>query len=112
MDLITLAMAKAYTDSKASGGSGGGLPVVELTTAPTSEGAALTAEESAKMDELAAMGMPCIVKYPIGNGNAAGVFTMITGTLDGTEITGFQVDCGNSYSLMRADGPWMFMVQA
>ena len=44
------------------------LPVVELTTVGTSSGAALTAEESAKMDEAAALKLPCIIKNPIFTG--------------------------------------------
>lgn len=37
------------------------LPVVELTTVATTEGAALTEEESARMDEVAALGVPIVV---------------------------------------------------
>lgn len=38
------------------------LPVVELSTKPTEEGAKLTAEESAKMDAVFALRLPCVVK--------------------------------------------------
>ena len=55
MDMITLAMAKKYTDEKCGGSSGGGLPVVEI--ADTS---AITAEEGAKLT--ACIGMPCVIK--------------------------------------------------
>lgn len=41
------------------------LPVVEIATQPTDEGAPLTAEESAKMDEVAAMGLPIVCRAKI-----------------------------------------------
>ena len=59
MDLPIIAMLKRYVDEKVSASSGGGLPVVELTTQPTTEGAQLTAEESAAIDAL--NGTPCII---------------------------------------------------
>ena len=66
MDMITLAMAKAYTDSKTSGGgSGGGLPVVELETALNVDGneVSLSAKDQAALDTIG--GSPCIIKFPI-----------------------------------------------
>lgn len=69
-DPITLALAKKYTDEKvgSGGGSGGGLPVVELTTQPTSDGSALTAEESAALDAAAAGGTPIVLKFMVSDG--------------------------------------------
>ena len=65
MDMITLAMAKKYTDEKvASGGgssSGGGLPVVELTTVPSADAAALTVEETAQVVKAIATGGVALV---------------------------------------------------
>ena len=65
MDLVTLAMAKAYTDKKTaggSGGSGGGIPVVEITTIPTLGTVPLSDAENAKLNEMAEIGTPFFAK--------------------------------------------------
>lgn len=54
------------------------LPVVELTTQPTAEGAPLTAEESANVQAALAMGVPCVVKFNI-DGAEFGVVATVSG---------------------------------
>lgn len=64
MDMITLAMAKAYTDEKVGegdGGSGGGLPVIEFTT-EIKTGATLTEEESAALYAAVETKSPVVIK--------------------------------------------------
>lgn len=52
------------------------LPVVELTTAPTEQGAQMSAEESAKLDEALALGLPIAVKGTMPDGTyASGVYS-------------------------------------
>ena len=74
MDMITLAMAKAYTDEKVGegGGSGGGLPTVDFTTTifkhADYEDTPLTAEESAKLTEATEGGKPCFIRFTFENG--------------------------------------------
>lgn len=64
MDMITLAMAKAYTDEKVGeggGGSGSGLPVIEFTT-EIKTGATLTEEESAALYAAVEAKSPVVIK--------------------------------------------------
>lgn len=63
MDLITLAMAKGYTDKKA----GGGLPVIEISGESEAGfydeyGGKLTAEEAAAFDTAVSARTPVIVR--------------------------------------------------
>ena len=82
------------------------LPVVELSTVGTSDGAALTAEESAKMEEVAALGLPIIVKAMIGGAiPASGVYSyanmgypVFTATSPGMQFT-----------VAKIEGIWVFM---
>lgn len=64
-DPITLALAKAYTDSKTEGGSGGGLPVVTITTQGTQGGTPLTAEETVQLENALATSDCAVIYYDI-----------------------------------------------
>jgi len=69
-----LAAANAYTDKKvAEGGGGGGftLPVVELETVPTEEGAKMSPSDNAKLT--AAIGKPAIISFGAGGNTATWV---------------------------------------
>lgn len=61
MDMITLAMAKAYTDSVC-------LPVVELSTG-FAVGASITGEDGKKLWEAYKKGLPTIIKCDITAGD-------------------------------------------
>ena len=69
MDITTLAAANAYTDKKVGAGggsapSGGGLPVVVLTTeCVLNEETPLSAEESAALDAAVATKTPAVVRF-------------------------------------------------
>lgn len=114
MDITTLAAANAYTDKKvgAGGGSGGGgLPVVELTTAPSTEGdgAALTAEENALVDAAISNGTPFVVNFPITQDGMTFKWSLIFAgysiEMDGV-IMG-QYMSGN-YTIQGEFGEWYF----
>lgn len=82
------------------------LPVVELTTVGTSGGAALTAEESAKMEEVAALGLPIIVKAMVGGTiPASGVYSYAN--------MGYPVftatSSGMQFTVAKIEGIWVFM---
>ncbi|MBQ1232118.1 MAG: hypothetical protein IIX86_01160, partial [Clostridia bacterium] len=66
MDITTLAAANAYTDKKvgAGGGSGGGLPVVELTTI-LKDGTDLTEAESLAVQNEFDKGKPFAIAMQI-----------------------------------------------
>lgn len=67
MDMMTLALAKKYTDEKVGGGSGGGLPVVEITSAeyPASvpDIVLLTEAETAQLSAALETGLPAVIKF-------------------------------------------------
>ncbi len=75
VDPITLAMAKAYTDEKISGGgSGGGLPVVEIdSVVPEHEGevVALSQEASSALDAISQTGQLFILRRKDADGNSS-----------------------------------------
>lgn len=80
--------------------SGGGLPVVELTTVATTEGAALTDAENAKMNEMSAAGMPFILKCPADDGTMflGGVVSMI-GMAGGVAAV-FTITCAGIWTVI------------
>ena len=82
------------------------LPVVELSTVGTSDGAVLTAEESAKMEEVSALGLPIIVKAMIGGAiPASGVYSYAN--------MGYPVftatSSGMQFTVAKIEGIWVFM---
>ena len=85
------------------------LPFFELTTGATSAGAVLTAEESARMDDVAALGMPIVVKTMLGGSPATGVYSY--GLNNGFPTF---VAVGPSFSMILMKHPeygWMFAMQ-
>lgn len=82
------------------------LPVVELTTVPTVEGAALTEEESAQMDEIVTMGMPIVLKLQHGG---AVITTLLSRLLasDSTLFSSYILLEGTALKIMIAkDDNW------
>ena len=112
MDIVTLAMAKAYTDSKTSGSGSGGacLPVVELTTEPTLDGAVLTAEEAAACEAaIKASNYVLVSVYSQGMEFPA---TFIGRVLEGVAIIGKAAffDGNTSVAIACEDGTWRAML--
>lgn len=103
MDITTLAAAKAYTDKKVAeggGSGGGGLPVVEISSADS-----FTDAEQAQLTALAEQGMPIIVKV-VTDG-----VVMITGVFayafyGETDTYHAFVGSGIAAFISTADGTW------
>lgn len=108
MDIIVINQAAAKVKRKLEK-SGAVLPVVELSTVPTVEGAALTAEESAKMDEVATAGGPIVVRFTDpAAGQICGVFYFIA--IAG--FSGFVIMMAGNIQITIAkpeSGDWLFM---
>lgn len=97
MDMITLAMAKSYTDEKVTsgGGSGGGvcLPVVELETVipvRDEEPVPLSESENLVLDKMMESFTPFVLKCKLTNGfNFANLAYLIdTGTIKMVGVLG------------------------
>lgn len=85
------------------------LPAVELTTNATSTGSPLTSEESARMEELAALGLPIVVKTMLEGSPASGVYSY--GVSQGMHAF---VAVGPSFSMILMKHPqygWVFVMQ-
>lgn len=74
-----------------SGESGGGLPVVELTTSPSAEMTPLTAEECALMDEMAVKKMPFFLTWISSSGLICRALASVIYSPDGSMV-GFMVE--------------------
>lgn len=82
------------------------LPVVELSTEPTTEGAVLTAEESAKLDKVAALKLPIIVKFNLAGDQMA----MTAMWHDGANA--FMILMGYSaFTITKDSDTWLFMME-
>lgn len=94
-----------FTPAPSEGGNSGGsgLPIVEITTIPSEEGAALTAEENAKLS--AAIGKPVII-------NIMNVYLFVASYINygGVSIFLGQIST-DVYQLESSDGEtWTFTV--
>ena len=79
------------------------LPYVEITTQPSPDGAALTAEESAKMDEIDALGLPMVASFTLIEKKMTAVF--------GHSTDGFLFTLqGYDFLIANMDGTWVFMM--
>lgn len=81
------------------------LPVVELTTEPTAEGAVLTAEESAKLDAVATLKLPIIVKCNIGS-------PIATTAMWNDDANAFMILMGfTAVTIIKDSDTWLFMIE-
>ena len=121
MDMMALALAKKYTDEKvgSGSGSGGGLPVATLETVVTAEPTVLSAEDCVKMDELVAMGMPCVLNFNFDDGSGGyGRYSVVCATTDkddgyGGKDYGVVAAIGvGTIMAMRMDGVWTITIMA
>mgnify|MGYP003436174973 CR=1 FL=1 len=78
--------------------------MVELTTVATTEGADLTDAENAKMNEMAATGMPFILKCPSDDGTLflCGVVSMVGMAGMGPAV--FTITCGGAWTVNISSG--------
>ena len=91
-----------------TGGGGGGLPVVELTTAVTAEPSPLTAEENALMDAVAETGNPIILKCSGDGGYFCGLATAMGESADA--IIAFYLNTPDTTLIVMNQGNgWMVM---
>ena len=84
------------------------LPVVELTTVPTTEGAELTTNEIARMNEVAELGTPIVVVYDPGNGAAMKMVFSYISIENMTVFAAYNIveDC--KVQIAGDSGMWMF----
>lgn len=89
------------------------LPVVELKTVATTEGVALTDDESARLDECCASGVPVIVKANIDlHGYTIGFVASMTVLYYLGDASGMAADVGHyKISLDKSTGSWVFGYQ-
>lgn len=91
------------------------LPVVELTTMPTEEGAALSESESAAVQAAFDTGMPCVIKCTIHEDSVAqktsSVFQHAQLTFSDGELSMFaRADAGYIHQVVLNDGTWVFRI--
>jgi hypothetical protein len=90
------------------------LPVVEISTNPSTEGAPLTAEESAAIQAAFDTGMPCVVKINLRLSEESSVkLTVLMLHMRATDPEGVQdiyaaEVSGGRYSISKMDGVWLF----
>lgn len=86
------------------------LPVVELSTVATAEGAALTAEESARMDEVAAMGVPIVVSTVVDGIDTKAILNLGAVATQMMYVGSFDtIDAIVKLALMFNGDSWVFM---
>lgn len=81
------------------------LPVVEIATQPTDEGAPLTAEESAKMDEVAAMGLPIVCRVKIDDEASITAVLLMMKSETGTAYS-CVLEGASQLSIVNINGSW------
>lgn len=99
--------------------SGGGLQVIKLTTQPTEDGAVLTDEESAAMENAFAKGVPFIGEFTITTdvmtASTAGLFAygnVSAGEQNVRMLNFADIASRVNYIVMSNDGsPWIFVAQ-
>lgn len=90
------------------------LPVVELSTEPTEEGAPLTEKESAAIQAAYDTGMPCVVKMnlQLGDGDVAKISMLLVhmkSTFTSEAIDAYAADVsGRRFNIIKSEGVWTF----